>query len=495
MSRRASSRTAAAASASASANTTPAQPPPPPPAPAAIPKPKPKAAPRLGSRTLVLDPGAYTLKAGFASDSPNAETDCHAIPNCLAKSARDDKTYIGSQLHSCVDYGEMQFKRPVQKGYIVNWPTQTAVFDHEFFNDPKSSLYCDPTDTNLVISEAPNAPLAIQRNIDEIVFEGFEFASAYRTTAPILNSWTETRSVFGDPPNPQTTPPQPAECLLVVDSGYSHTTITPLLHGRPINPAARRMTIGGKHMTNYLAELISLRHFSLIDEPHIVDQIKQDCCFVSSDFASDLDHCWKGAIGDIPRPATFRDESIVVDYVLPDYETLHRGYMRPHDRSHSAKLARLGLSSSNVDPVAAAPTAKEEVFPLGNERFVIPELLFNPTDIGLSESGIPDSILQSLSHIPRSLWQGFLGNILLAGGNSLIKGMVERVEREVRARVPVEYVVRVKRAGDPIKNAWLGGARLASRKDVVKEVVVTREEYLENGAVWAGRQFATRRVT
>lgn len=42
---------------------------------------------------------------------------------------------------------------------------------------------CDPHTTNLVLTEAPNTPVALQKNCDEIVFEEYEFASYSRTTS------------------------------------------------------------------------------------------------------------------------------------------------------------------------------------------------------------------------------------------------------------------------------------------------------------------------
>ncbi|KAL1301767.1 hypothetical protein AAFC00_005965 [Neodothiora populina] len=470
----------------------------PPPAPVAITAATAVTTPaRLGDATLVVDPGAYTIKAGFAPSSPEGQYKCHVMPNCLAKSSRDDKTYIASQLSTCTDFGEMQFKRPVQKGYIVNWPTEAAIWEHEFFAS-NATLACDPHETNLVLAEAPNAPTALQRNTDEIVFEHFEFAAAYRTTSTVLNAYNDTRALFNDPPHAQSARVQPAEHLLLIDTGYSHTTVTPLIRARPIHPASRRMTFGGKHLSNYLAQLISLRHFSLIDEPYIVDQIKEDTCFVSDDFARDLDNTWKGAIGDAPRNNKDQDTTIRVDYVLPDYERHHRGFTRPHDASRAARLAKLGLladADDDNDQQAGISTVREEAFPLANERFTVPELLFNPTDVGMRESGIPDTIMQCLETLPtKQLWQAFLGNIVVVGGSSLIRGFVERLEAEVRIRVPDDFVVRVRRADDPIKSTWTGGARLASDRSLIDKVLVTKQDYDEYGAAWVARQYATRRI-
>jgi actin-related protein 6 len=89
------------------------------------------AAPRS---TLVLDNGAYTLKAGIVP-SAAAELsydDCSVIPNCIARSTRDKCSYTASELDDCKDFGELAFRRPVEKGFIVNWEAEKAIWEHEF---------------------------------------------------------------------------------------------------------------------------------------------------------------------------------------------------------------------------------------------------------------------------------------------------------------------------------------------------------------------------
>lgn len=93
-------------------------------------------------RTLVVDPGAYTIKAGFSpsdpTTAPDASKQCRVTPNCIARS-REHKTYVGSELERCVDFGEMVFKRPMERGYIVNWDCERAIWEHEFL-DKNASL-------------------------------------------------------------------------------------------------------------------------------------------------------------------------------------------------------------------------------------------------------------------------------------------------------------------------------------------------------------------
>jgi actin-related protein 6 len=123
-------------------------------------------------QTLVVDNGAYTIKAGFSSPDTEAPTPS-IIPNCLARD-HNKKVYTGSELNKCKDFSEIVFRRPVEKGYLVNWEAEKEIWEHEFFN-PKGNLYCDPKETGLILTEAPNALPQLQTNCDQVVFEEFGF--------------------------------------------------------------------------------------------------------------------------------------------------------------------------------------------------------------------------------------------------------------------------------------------------------------------------------
>ena len=86
----------------------------------------------LPAQTLVIDNGAYTIKAGFASSEPQT-TDCQIIPNCVARD-RGKRVWVGSQLDKCVDFGEIVFRRPVEKGFVVSWEVEKAIWDNTFID-------------------------------------------------------------------------------------------------------------------------------------------------------------------------------------------------------------------------------------------------------------------------------------------------------------------------------------------------------------------------
>ncbi|KAK2798612.1 Actin- protein 6 [Onygenales sp. PD_10] len=446
----------------------------------------------LPDRTLIIDNGAYTLKAGYAPDisskSPSESLNsCLVIPNALVRT-RDKHVYTGAQLSTHIsDWNEAAFRRPVEKGYVVNWEAQKEIWEHTFFDEAtarKGEVRCaDPENTTLVFTEAPNAIPALQKNADEIIMEEWGFGGYARCIGPTLNAWNEIHSLFGDPVSTDpTSAVLPIECLLVIDSGYSHTTVTPVYNGRPLQRGIRRLDIGGKYLTNYLKELVSIRQYNMLDETYIINQVKETVCFVSNDFPSDMERTWKENTK--KRRADNAAEGIVVDYVLPDPNAHKKGFMRPHDNFLTAKKKKELLSGSTPATLA------EDVLVLGNERFTVPEILFNPGDIGMKQLGIPEIVMQSLSVLPTGLHPTFLANVLVVGGNSLIPGFVERLETELRKLASAECVVRVKKPDDPIRFTWLGASRLASNREALKEVAITKQQYQEYGSAWAARKFA-----
>lgn len=145
----------------------------------------------LPDKTFIVDNGAYTLKAGYAPENPPPEDEvqalsaCATIPNTIVKT-RGNRIYVGSQLNTHVtDWNEMFFRRPVEKGYIVNWEAQREIWEHSFFDEKtarsKELRITDPEDTTLVLTEAPNALPVLQKNADEIVMEEWGFGGYYRS--------------------------------------------------------------------------------------------------------------------------------------------------------------------------------------------------------------------------------------------------------------------------------------------------------------------------
>lgn len=120
---------------------------------------------------------------------------------------------------------------------------------------------------------------------------------------------------------------------------------------------------------------------------------------------------------------------------------------------------------------------------LNVERIRVPEVIFQPSIAGLDQAGIveiaADILNQRLSGTGNL--DSFLKDIFLTGGNTLFQGFDERLQNELRAVLPADSPLAIRRAKDGVLDAWRGAAGWAGSAQW-KNAAVTREEYLEKGA-------------
>jgi actin-related protein 6 len=106
----------------------------------------------------------------------------------------------------------------------------------------------------------------------------------------------------------------------------------------------------------------------------------------------------------------------VQEYVLPDFS--------PNSTSRTGYI-RSGPNAAR--PEYEAQAEEEQVLWMGNERFAGPELLFNPSDIGLKQSGLPETIALVISMMPAELQGMFWAHIGVFGGLGNIPDFGERL--------------------------------------------------------------------
>ncbi|CAG4957955.1 unnamed protein product [Parnassius apollo] len=358
-----------------------------------------------------------------------------------AKSERR-RPFIGSQIDECRDASGLYYILPFQKGFLVNWDTQKTVWDYIF------SKECCPvnfSEVPLIITEPLFNFSSIQEAMTEIFFEEYECQSLLRINATDLAEY-HYRKLHSN------------ESTLVVDSGYSFTYIVPYIKGKKYKEGIRRIDVGGKVLTNHLKEILSYRQLNVMDETYVINQVKEDSCFVSQDFMGDMEIAKKKG----------SENTIVKDYVLPDYTTIRRGYLR--------------------DIVKPDEDLEQQTLRLNNERFSIPELLFHPSDVGIPQMGIPEAIINSIDACPEENKESLLENIILYGGSTLFPGFRDRVFNEVRAFALDHYDVNVTLAENPLTYAWEGGKHIFKDPEFYS-FCMTKEEYEEEGRALAFERF------
>lgn len=164
-----------------------------------------------------------------------------------------------------------------------------------------------------------------------------------------------------------------------------------------------RLNVGGKFLTNYLKEVISYRQYNMMEETHLINNVKEQCCFISQDFSADLERIKLKKGGE-------------VKYVLPDYSNSKEGHMLPEGK---------------------AVQEGQQILVLGNERLVIPEILFTPSDVGRDpldqlttgskQGGLAEAVIQAVTASPEELRSLLLANIVLVGGTCKLPGLLERL--------------------------------------------------------------------
>ncbi|XP_029902975.1 uncharacterized protein LOC115356102 isoform X2 [Myripristis murdjan] len=217
---------------------------------------------------------------------------------------------------------------------------------------------------------------------------------------------------------------------VVFDSGDGVSHSVPVFEGYCLPHAVQRFPLAGVDVTMELKKLLQEQGVSLrtTAEMEIVREIKEKCCCVALNYEAELKH---------GGPS-----SAEMHYTMPD----------------------------------------GQIICLSTERFRAPEILFKPELIGRDQYGMHESVFKSILGSDIDLRRGFLGNIVLSGGNTLLPGLPERLQAEIRGMVPADLVdcVRVSSPKDRDFSVWSGGAVLANLPTFAP-AWISQEEYEEFG--------------
>ena len=466
-----------------------------------------------GSEVVVVDLGAANVRACIASTSSRFEP--LSVPNLSAKAKGKKAAAIADEVINLPDVSSVVIRRPHDRGYLVNVDLESQILDRVF----KEKLKIKSTKGgSLLCSEPLFALPSIQHMLNELVFEKFEFERFLPLPAPFLTAYGQSHlPAWGSTKPPETfsfsgansmmsdieshSLAKEAQCGIVVDAGYSFTHAVPFLGSQILMPGVKRLDFGGKAMTNLLKEIVSYRSINMMDETYIIDDVKERLCFVAQNIDVEAHEAKKGM-----------NSSLYREYVLPDGVKLTRGHVRDVSKTKS----QAGAGSDDDDDVAPSSASEEEQYiPLCNERFMIPEVLFQPSDIGIEQAGVAEIVTQAVrlylmyfafTHGTSSVslilsFDGFLhylddqveslssspstygilySNIILSGGCTTIPGFVERFNKDLRSIVPSDFDVHVSVPHDPQGCALAGGYAYASSTNF-ETLAFFRAQYFEEG--------------
>jgi actin-related protein 3 len=228
---------------------------------------------------------------------------------------------------------------------------------------------------------------------------------------------------------------------LVIDVGESLTSLTPVVEGVTMVSDAVRFPITGRTVTEYLEQLLWEREADVIprDQSHaIVEAIKQRFCYTAPNMVRELGH----------------------------YETQPHMYIKQHR----------GLYDNNRQ--------KEFRVDVGPERFLAPEIFFQPDLVAMSSSSLPETVVALIQASSIEVRRGLYKNIVLSGGSSLFKDFGRRLERDINRIIPAKMVIRpeVKVVSHWMQEhaVWFGASMLGSTPDFY-EACTSKADYYEHG--------------
>lgn len=406
----------------------------------------------MGTPAVVMDNGTGLTKLGFAgNDSPS-----FVFPTAIATSSSSNKTsksasakstnlsakrgledldfFIGDEALNAANGPNYNLSYPIRHGQIENWDHMERFWENSIFK----YLRCEPEDHYFLLTEPPLNPPENRESTAEIMFESFNCAGLYIAVQAVLAlaaSWTSSkvqdRSLTGT----------------VIDSGDGVTHVIPVAEGYVIGTAIKNIPLAGRDITLFIQSLLRDRGESNTSL-QTAEKIKQDFCYVCPDIVKEF---------------------------------------KKFDQYPQEKFAQYIVEYTDRN--------KRDTVDVGYERFLAPEIFFNP-EICSSDylTPLPTVVDQVIQSSPIDVRKKLYKNIVLSGGSTMFKDFGRRLQRDLKGLVNErielsEKLSGVKSTGVDVqvishkrqRNAvWFGGSLLAQTAEF-KSYCYTKQDYDEYG--------------
>lgn len=387
----------------------------------------------------VLDTGTCDTKMGFAGNADPT----FALPTLVAQpvlaggagagDALADMSFcIGDEAVARAGVAGWRIGSPIQHGLVEDWDGMERLWQHCIYR----YLRVDPAETGFLLTEPAGNPPESREWTAEVLFETFGAAQLH-----IAEQGSLALLASGG---------TGADTGLVIDCGAGVTRVVPIVGGYVLSHAVRHTPLGGRAVTQFMLDCLRRRREPLRPAGSALayaERAKERRCYVSRDSGAELAR----------------------------YEA--------DPAAHTARYEEEGGAATGI-------------IGLGYERFLGPEIFFQPDLFGSGAPSLPELADEVIWSCPIDCRRPLYANIVLSGGTTLLPGFADRLQAELRAIVDERSLRQRKQSASAAPAGgfevnvvshdhqrfavWRGGSILGASPEFA-DVAKTRQQYEEEG--------------
>ncbi|KAM0754838.1 actin binding protein [Meredithblackwellia eburnea MCA 4105] len=368
-----------------------------------------------------------------------------ASGNLASKRGIDDLDFfIGDE--AIANSKTYQVNYPIRHGMIEDWDQMERYWEQSIFK----YLRAEPEDHYFLLTEPPLNPPENRESTAEIMFESFNVQGLYIAVQAVLAlaaSWSSAkvtdRTLTGT----------------VIDSGDGVTHVIPVAEGYVVGSSIRHIPIAGRDISSFVQQLLRDRGENAIppeDSLRVAEKIKEDYSYVCGDMVKEF----------------------------KKYDAEPSKYFGVYEGENTV-------------------TGKKYKVDVGYERFLAPEIFFNP-EIASSDflTPLPEVVDSVIQTSPIDVRRGLYNNIVLSGGSTMFDNFSRRLQRDLKYLVDTRISTSEHLSGGLMRSSgvnvnvvshkrqryavWFGGSLLASTPEFYS-YCHTKADYDEHGPSIARR--------
>lgn len=400
---------------------------------------------------LVFDPGHHSIRVGYAQeDTPKAE-----IPSVVGVGPEDPDTstdletktdnnitqssgrkYYVDTTYVSVPRSYMEIQTYMKDGMIDNWDLFEKVLDYTYAKVIQSESEYHP----VLFSEASWNIRNNREKLTELMFEKYNVPAFFLVKNAVLAAFASGRAT-----------------ALVVDSGATHTSAVPVHEGYVLSQAVVKSPLGGDYLSLQCRQYLEAQGINLTPSYSIAGK----------DVVKERDNA-RFTLRKLPENLTSSWQQYMLKGLLQDFQmSILQVLETPYDERTAAQIPSVHYEF---------PNGYHQEF--GSERFKLAETLFDHTMLGAGQLAST-----SVGMCDADVRMSLFGSVVITGGNTLLQGFPERLNRDLQHRAPSNTRLKMISANGSVERrfgAWIGGSILASI-GTFQQMWISSQEYEESG--------------